>query len=64
MGDVLGGSVNGRFHSGRGGGDGDDDNGDDKEEDEFGPILKFEKVMKETDDSPNFFMFLELLHFG
>ena len=33
MGDVLGGSVNGRFHSGGGGGDGDDDNGDDKEED-------------------------------
>ena len=63
MGDVLGGSVNGRFHSGGGGGDGDDDNGDDKEEDEFGPILKFEEVMKETDDSPNFF-FLSAYVFG
>ena len=68
MGDVLGGSVNGRFHSGGWGGDGGDDNGDDKEEDEFGPILKFEEVMKETKDSQIFFssllMFLELLHFG
>ena len=54
-GDVLGGSVNGRFHSGGGGGDGGDDNGDDKEEDQFGPILKFEEVMKEIDDSPKFF---------
>ncbi|KAK7829359.1 protein reticulata [Quercus suber] len=51
-GDVLGGSGNGRFSSGGGGGgggDGGDDNGDDKEEDEFGPILKFEEVMKETE---------------
>ena len=30
MGDVLGGSVNGRFHSGGQGGDGGDDNGDGK----------------------------------
>ena len=29
MGDVLGGSVNRRLHSGGGGGDGGDDNGDD-----------------------------------
>ena len=48
-GDVLGGSGNGSFSSGGGGGDGGDDNGDDKEEDEFGPILKFEEVMKETE---------------
>nr|POE83801.1 protein reticulata, chloroplastic [Quercus suber] len=45
-GDVLGGSGNGSFSSGGGGGD---DNEDDKEEDEFGPILKFEEVMKETE---------------
>ena len=55
MGDVLGGSVNGRFHNGGWGGDGGDDNGDDKEEDEFGPILKFEEVIKVTEDSPIFF---------
>ncbi|KAK4582025.1 hypothetical protein RGQ29_025262 [Quercus rubra] len=48
-GDVLGGSGNGSFSSGGGGGGGGDDNGDDKEEDEFGPILKFEEVMKETE---------------
>ncbi|KAL0004968.1 hypothetical protein SO802_012529 [Lithocarpus litseifolius] len=53
-GDVLGGSGNGSFSSGGGGGgggggDGGDDNGDDKEEDEFGPILKFEEVMNETE---------------
>ncbi len=51
-GDVLGGNGNGRFSSGGrggGGGDGGDDNGDEKEEDELGPILKFEEVMKETE---------------
>ncbi|XP_030927578.1 protein RETICULATA, chloroplastic isoform X2 [Quercus lobata] len=47
-GDVLGGSGNGSFSSGGGGGGGGD-GGDDKEEDEFGPILKFEEVMKETE---------------
>ncbi|PON59923.1 Protein RETICULATA-related [Parasponia andersonii] len=45
---------NGNFTNGRGGegggggGSGGDDNGDDHEEEEFGPILKFEEVMKET----------------
>lgn len=55
-GDVLGGSDgNGSFTNGRGGGGGGggggdgDQNGDDKEENEFGPILKFEEVIKETE---------------
>lgn len=34
---------------GNGGGDGEEEGGDDKQEEkEFGPILKFEEVMKET----------------
>ncbi|KAB1224208.1 hypothetical protein CJ030_MR2G013750 [Morella rubra] len=52
--DVLGGSDgNGSFTNGRGGGGGGggdgDQNGDEKEENEFGPILKFEEVIKETE---------------
>ncbi|KAI3474414.1 hypothetical protein Pfo_029275 [Paulownia fortunei] len=41
-------SGNGRF-SGGGGGSGGDDSGDDYEEKEFGPILKFEEVIRETE---------------
>ncbi|KAA8516372.1 hypothetical protein F0562_016665 [Nyssa sinensis] len=47
-GDILGG--NGKFLGGGGGGGsgGCDNEGDDEEEDEFGPIMKFEEVIKET----------------
>ncbi|KAK0605796.1 hypothetical protein LWI29_030805 [Acer saccharum] len=37
------------FGSGGGGGGGDGGEGGDQEEDEFGPIMKFEEVMKETE---------------
>lgn len=53
--DVLGGNGgNGKFlggggTGGGGGGDGGDNEGDDKEEEEFGPIMKFEEVIKETE---------------
>lgn len=46
--DVFDGSGgNGKFTNGRGGGD--NNGGDDNEEDELGPIMKFEEVMKETE---------------
>lgn len=53
-GDVIGGNNgNGKYlggGGGGGGGDGDSEGGDDEEEDdEFGPIMKFEEVMKETE---------------
>ncbi|KAF5471615.1 hypothetical protein F2P56_008394 [Juglans regia] len=56
-GDVLSGSggngglFNGgsRGGGGGGGGGGGDEDGNDKEEEEFGPVLKFEEVMKETE---------------
>ncbi|KAG2690672.1 hypothetical protein I3760_09G199300 [Carya illinoinensis] len=52
-GDVLGGSGGSGSSSNGGGGGGNggggDDNEDDKEEEEFGPLLKFEEVMKETE---------------
>lgn len=41
-----GGFSNGR--GGHGGGGGGGDEGNDKEEEEFGPIMKFEEVMRET----------------
>ncbi|KAL6278002.1 hypothetical protein ACE6H2_021603 [Prunus campanulata] len=49
---VLDGSGgDGKYTNGRGGGGGGggDDDGDDKEEEEFGPLMKFEEVMKETE---------------
>ncbi|CAL5420192.1 unnamed protein product [Camellia sinensis] len=39
---------NGKFFGGGGGG-GDNEGDDDKEEDEFGPIMKFEEVIKEAE---------------
>ncbi|KAF7851478.1 hypothetical protein BT93_L3823 [Corymbia citriodora subsp. variegata] len=51
MTDHNGNGGNGGFSNGRGGGGGgggDGDEGKDKEEEEFGPILKFEEVMRET----------------
>ncbi|KAI3443054.1 uncharacterized protein J3R85_000414 [Psidium guajava] len=51
-GDGFGGNGgNGGFSNGSGGhgsGGGDGDEGNDKEEEEFGPIMKFEEVMRET----------------
>ncbi|OVA17771.1 Protein of unknown function DUF3411 [Macleaya cordata] len=44
-----GGDGNGKFGSGGGGGGGGDHEEDGKEEEEFGPIMKFEEVMKETE---------------
>lgn len=47
-GDLIDGNGgNGKFPGGGGGGNGNE--GDDKEEDEFGPLLKFEEVMRETE---------------
>lgn len=43
---VDGNGGNGKFGGGGGGGDNE---GDDMEEDEFGPLLKFEEVIKETE---------------
>ncbi|XP_059667866.1 protein RETICULATA, chloroplastic-like [Cornus florida] len=40
---------NGKFLGGGGGGGGGGDEGDDGEEDEFGPIMKFEEVIRETE---------------
>ncbi|KAF5940913.1 hypothetical protein HYC85_022080 [Camellia sinensis] len=40
---------NGKVLGGGGGGGGDNEGGDDKEEDEFGPIMKFEEVIKEAE---------------
>lgn len=42
---------NGRFHAGGGGGGGggEDDDDDDNDEKEFGPIMKFEEVMREAE---------------
>uniref|UniRef100_A0A5B6YW01 Uncharacterized protein n=1 Tax=Davidia involucrata TaxID=16924 RepID=A0A5B6YW01_DAVIN len=52
-GDILGGDGgNGKFLGGGGGGGGSgsgDNEGDDKEEEEFGPIMKFEEVIKEAE---------------
>lgn len=50
-GDLIDGNGgNGKFTGGGGGGGGGNDNeGNDKEEDEFGPLLKFEEVMRETE---------------
>ncbi|KAH7844140.1 hypothetical protein Vadar_024772 [Vaccinium darrowii] len=51
-GDVIGGNNgNGKYLGGGGGGGGDSEGGDEEEEedDEFGPIMKFEEVMKETE---------------
>ncbi|XP_058212891.1 protein RETICULATA, chloroplastic-like [Rhododendron vialii] len=55
-GDVFGGNnrngSNGKWLGGGGGGDDNSEGGDDEEEeddDEFGPIMKFEDVMKETE---------------
>lgn len=45
---IDGSGGNGKF-SGGGGGGGNDDGGDDYEEKEFGPILKFEEVIRETE---------------
>lgn len=45
-----GGNGNGKFAGGGGGGNGGNDNGGkDEEEKEFGPLLKFEEVVKETE---------------
>lgn len=40
---------NGKVLGGGGGGGGDNEGDDDKEEDEFGPIMKFEEVIKEAE---------------
>ncbi|KAH6820174.1 reticulata-like protein [Perilla frutescens var. hirtella] len=40
---------NGKFPGGGGGGGGGDDGADDYEEKEFGPLLKFEEVIRETE---------------
>ncbi|XP_044511211.1 protein RETICULATA, chloroplastic [Mangifera indica] len=50
-GDMSDGSGgNGKFNNGRGGGGGGDDNEEnDQEEKEFGPIMKFDEVMKEVE---------------
>lgn len=47
--DGSGGNGKSPGGGGGGGGGGDDDGGDDYEEKEFGPILKFEEVMRETE---------------
>ena len=47
--DGGGGGGNGGFNNGGGGGGGGDDGGEDYEEKEFGPLLKFEEVMRETE---------------
>lgn len=51
--EVLDGSGgNGKYPNGRGGGgggNGDGEDGEGEEEEEFGPIMKFEEVMKETE---------------
>ncbi|KAI4354572.1 hypothetical protein L6164_003422 [Bauhinia variegata] len=41
--------TNGGRGEGGGGGGGGDDNGGDKEEEEFGPLLKYDEVMRETE---------------
>ncbi|CAN7008719.1 unnamed protein product [Brassica oleracea var. botrytis] len=46
---VSGGGDNGGFNNGGGGGGEGDDGGEDYEEKEFGPLLKFEEVMRETE---------------
>ncbi|XP_057807978.1 protein RETICULATA, chloroplastic-like [Salvia miltiorrhiza] len=46
---IDGGGENGKFPGGGGGGGGGDDGGDDYEEREFGPLLKFEEVIRETE---------------
>lgn len=46
---VDGSGGNGKSPGGGGGGGGSDDGGDDYEEKEFGPLLKFEEVMRETE---------------
>ncbi|XP_021897381.1 protein RETICULATA, chloroplastic [Carica papaya] len=49
-GDVYDGNGgNGKFNNGGGGGGGGDEERDDPEEEEFGPIMKFEEVIKETE---------------
>ncbi|KAL0338265.1 UNVERIFIED_CONTAM: protein RETICULATA, chloroplastic [Sesamum angustifolium] len=49
-GDSIDGSGgNGKFSGGGGGSGGGDNDGDDYEEKEFGPILKFEEVIRETE---------------
>ncbi|KAL1210020.1 Protein RETICULATA [Cardamine amara subsp. amara] len=49
VGDGFNGSDgNGGFNNGGGGGNGGEGDGEDYEEKEFGPLLKFEEVMKET----------------
>ena len=49
FGGTNGNGGNGKFPSGGGGsGGGGGGEGEDKEEEEFGPIMKFEEVMKET----------------
>ncbi|KAH7667977.1 Protein RETICULATA-related protein [Dioscorea alata] len=40
---------NGKFPPGGGGGGGDRHNEDDKEDDEFGPVLKFDEIIRETE---------------
>lgn len=40
---------NGKFSGGRGGGGGSDNGGNDEEEKDFGPLLKFEEVVRETE---------------
>ncbi|CAI9098315.1 OLC1v1034938C1 [Oldenlandia corymbosa var. corymbosa] len=47
--DGSGGGGNGKFSGGGGGGGGSDDDGNDYEEEEFGPLLKFDEVMRETE---------------
>ncbi|KAK6120323.1 hypothetical protein DH2020_046014 [Rehmannia glutinosa] len=44
-----GGGGNGKFSGGGGGGGGGDNSGDDYEEKEFGPLLKFDEVIRETE---------------
>lgn len=46
---VEGGGGNGKFPGGGGGGGGNDDGENDNEEEEFGPLLKFEEVIRETE---------------
>lgn len=49
-GELFGGGGDGNFSGGRGGGGGGSDNGgNDEEEKEFGPLLTFEEVVRETE---------------
>ncbi|CAH8387901.1 unnamed protein product [Eruca vesicaria subsp. sativa] len=47
--DCDGGDYDGGSNGGNGDGGGDDDDGEEEEEKEFGPLLKLEEVMKETE---------------